>query len=417
MAKHKKKTIKKAKTKKAKTKSAKQNTKNGWTIFGVIALVLICLASIFTIAYGVIYFQNPPTAVKTAYANRLTYADESQYDGVPTPLELNIYTNARQNGVECYELRINSYTDTTLPGFDDDGKVKDTKYTYGSGYQSIGVPQTKVLVDSGIFETVFSKTRMSLALTSGYTYNTSDGVSYKAINSIDSLDKYIFDYGFGDGLLQVYMRNDYRFYGKNALNQPVYLKNNLPYLINSLFSLAQDMTEGVYYINFDFSEFLNYKIYDTESKKFVSPQESSIDVKNLFLFTKITISNNGLLEAQQSLFDQIANDSNYSYDSIVTTDDYYKSLTLFTLEADDFDIIRGKAILKQSCYNYLSNFSKMYIQVVLDLDSMDCGELAYNAFRGLNIDEIVLYSSTEKTFVVHEDYNITTDNVRVEVIL
>ena len=396
------------------TKAKNKNKGKVAKIIGAIFLSLVMLASLLLIFIGIDYMKDPPTTQKTLYGNRLTYADEELFEGVPCPVEINVYTNERKNGVPCYEVRLNYYTDTTIPEFDEEtGKPENTKFVYGVGYQVTDKISYEQEETWQIFEWSF---HYKDVITNGCYYNTSDGQSYSPINKLDSNDKWIFDYGYGEGLLRVSEKGDVQGDDMYLWKHRFYWYGINNFLITVLESTST-LEDGEHYLNLDVSDYFNFQVYDTESKQFKSPGALKTDVQNLFLFAKVTKSSNGLTEAKQSLFGAVNYKTDYRYDNVNLNDEYYRSLTLYTLEEDDFDFVDGKAILKQACYDYLRNFSKMYLKVIFNLDETDCSGFIENAFYGLDIDEIVLTSSTEKIFTSFEDYNFnTSQNVTVEVI-
>lgn len=373
-----------------------------------VLLTLLFIASLFMIAFAIAYFRNPPETVKTAYADTLTYAQEDENGDKPYPIEVNVFTNERNNGTPCYEIRLNYYTDVNIPE-----NEEDYKNVYSSGYQTVNEKiQWKLETDVQLFSW---RTNWYKTITNGYYYNSVNGESYKAINELDYSDKWIFDYGNGQGLMLVSSKGFFEHTpGTGVFGYTWWWHHDINEFLVDIFDIVELMEDGTYILPFDISEYFNYKIYDSEQKKFIDEQA---DNKWLFFQMKITKNSNGLVSSNQSLFGQIANNSHYGYDGVDNAD-YYRSMTIYNLTENDFiinaTIINGNiynlATLKTSANNFLNNFSRMYIRVVFDMDKYNYLNLGFSeqAFKDVDVNDIVI-SSTETT----DFYNFSNKQIGV----
>lgn len=359
-----------------------------------IILVILFILSLLIIPFSIAYLKNPPETVKTAYADTLTYAQEDKNGDKPYPIEVNVFTNERNNGMPCYEIRLNYYTDANIPEVEE-----DYKNVYSSGFQCLEKVRTKDKLTTNYISYALNSTEI---VSPCFYYNSVFGESYKAINELDYSDKWIFDYGAGHGLMLVSSMGDKLV--SQFLWEKAYQRIGINDFIKAIFEIVELMDDGVYILPFDVSEYFNYKIYDTEQKKFIDEQA---DNKWLFFQMKLTKSSNGLVSSNQSLFGQIANNSHYGYDGISNAD-YYRSMTVYNLTEDDFylkqSIVNGQtynlATIKTSVRDYLKSFSRMYIRVLFDLDNLKFDNLGFSsdAFGDVAVNDVIVSSLTEKTF-------------------
>lgn len=375
------------------------------TIFNVV-MILLFVVAIIAIGFSISFLKNDKSeTVKTAYGNTLTYAMEDEAGDKPYPIELNVFTNKAQNGIECYELRLNYYTDSSIPETEE-----EYKNVYSSGYQSLTPVTTKTKSQEKAFLGKYVDT--TLITSPGYYYNSVFGESYKAIENLDYSNKWIFDYGDGKGLMLVSSRPEEKY--RNFLWIKYFREIGINDFIKDIFEIVSLMDDGVHILPFKVDKYFNYKIYDTEEKKFIDEQA---DNKFLFFQAKITKSSDGLISASQSLFGQIANNTNYGVNEELQAS-YYRSLTVYSLTEDDFEfkpvtkngVKYTFATLKEEAYDYLVNFSRMYIRVYLNLDNANLENIGFNEnpFNGLDVDDILLTSSTPLTFYNFSPNTITT---------
>lgn len=376
-----------------------QKSHNTPKIIGIILLIVMWLAGVTVIVGYISYMQNPPETVQTMYGGELTYAEPDDNGDAIYAININIFTNENDNGLECAEFQWNYYTDANIPENED-----DYKNVYSSGYQSLnGMDYDDYYRSIGWW-----KYTNSITLNSGYYYNSTDGLSYVAIDALTPDDSWILDYG--NGLAKIDQKQAV-YYETVAVLQH-YISYDINRAIVDLYNCATSLADGDYILQFNLSDYFSYKIYNEETKQFVIDTSATTE-EYLYLDIKIHISSNGLVDASQSLFGMIAKDTDYSYEGI-SVQDYYTTKTVYTVTENDFTTVTvdgvALATLNSDCIAYLNNFYDIYLIVDINLDVVDFEGFAPDAFSdyGGTVNALVLSASADSVFLVYDNYSNTT---------
>lgn len=400
------------------------------SILGATIAVLI-LCSIALIGYNSYYWKYVAptrTTISTAYVDNLKYVEDETYF-----MEVNYFSNALKNGAEVFEVRLNYYTDPEKVPEDE----KVFKNVYSSGIQFIGKPAFKTIKrnepGSWGFLKLGDNHSYALELTGDNHkyYNTTNGKSYEAIAKLGEVginDKWIVDFDGTIALIeQRGFSTDNPRVGQNSFEH-FYEYLDINSFIDALYKSVASLDNGLDVLQFDMSKWFKGYILDETGRKFETVSHGHQNW--MFINVKVNKSSNGLLSASQSIFNMVNADSNYYFDGS-TLSDYWKSKTVYTLVANDFDFISHNgsttdylARLKPAAINYLWSFNNLDINVIIDLDSkylVDTNKklvgFATNPYGILDIKQTTIKSKTLATFKVHEQLeNAQLVNVIIELI-
>ncbi len=382
------------------------------TVCNVILGIMLVL-SIIAIALFAYYFKNPPNTQKTLYANALTFAEENAQGEKPYPIEINFFSNEKKNGIHCTELKFNYYTDTTIPTSDD-----EYKFVYSSGVQLFDDFRALKRNDNRVFAWSIDE---YIDFVNARYYNSVYGQSYSAISKLSPSDNWIMDYSMkttdeqgqekiSHNLAKIFQRGA-TFHDRGVFGIKNYYVYDVNRLIVDLLTIVSRLDSGVYITPFDMSNYFDYKIYNQETKQFES---ITSDDQDCFVSIKITKTDNGLVRANQSLYNQIDYNADYAYDGVVAKD-YAEARAGYILTESDFVVLDNELYLKERARKYLVNFPKMYLQVVLDLDNLEsCSGFSKDIFSSLDVLNISLTATRSQKFYVYEDYTILSNNVTIK---
>lgn len=410
------------------TKRKKSNTSaisvDKITSVAMIILHIVAFIGLLAISYALYYFRNsPPTTVATGYVDSLAYAPDETY-----AIELQYFTNESNNGLRAYEVKFNYYTDIAIPNTDTEKEqIKvDANYNadailssvfktiYSSGVQLLGDD-----ISFGVStSTTFSEVQAQIQLNNPYYFNSTNGVSYGAINKLDYKDNWIVD--FGKGKL-----------GKITQDKPVEktgqflwvsttIRLDVNKFIRDVFDSINALSFGKQVLMFDLSDYFTFQYFSTEDLKFHSPSSDDVD---LYVNILVNKDKNGMIDASQSLFGIVRDDAEWSYTGIQSSD-YWKTHTEISLSDADFDLNENNELkLKNDAIEYFTNFDSetLNITIYINLANTNAVGFAKNAFGDLQIDSIVVTASFDAEFSYYElpeNCVITSnDSVNLEVIV
>ena len=406
--------VKKKPARKRTSTKAKASEKRVSAIFLILLYIFVAL-SIGVIGYTIYYFKNnPPTTIAVGEVDSLTYSEDKQY-----PIEILYASNAKNNGERVYEVRMNYYIDPELPSStagltSSDVLAQTFKQTYSSGIQFVNKISFKS--DTAHIGGLFAPSFLTSYTPSGaYYYNTSNNISYDAIQELDYKDKWIID--FGEGKLGRITQDVEKQKVATIAGGTYYDNQNINKMLMDIFYCVDSLEYGKQVLLFDVSDYLTFEYFSTEDLKFHTPD---VDEQHLYVNILVDKTENGMVKHEQSLFDIVANDSNWTFDGVVAAD-YWTSHAEVNLTIADFDVIDNKLSLKQDAIEYYSAFapSELDMTITIDLTDSTATGLTRGAFGELSVDTIVVTSQIVTTFTYYElpDCSIIADNnVTLEVI-
>lgn len=378
--------------------------------FGIGALIvvlLLCLGLDCWLMYYHMFLKDNFT-LTTAYVDDMAYSKEEKFF-----IECKYFPN-------MFEAKLNYYTDTNIPEYDEETKSYGSKYTYSSGVQFDGGYQAEsIFKGTGAFGWADSY-RYNEMINCTY-YNTTDsGTSFTAIKELSDQDKWVYDI---DGKLVLIKERGYIKYGTNTLGYSKYQHYGISLMFQDLYNSIKSLEDGVRVVTFDLSNYFTFAEYNTASGKF---EEEVHETKETWMFinVKVTKSSNDFVSARESMFGMFKGDANWSLYDLASID-YWRARNEYNIGISSFTFVyeNGGYYLKlqQSEADFLSAFTNMKYVVTIDLDNIYLGSQTINvagfaekAFGTLGIEEINLTSEIERDFNVYSNYNINCpDNITI----
>lgn len=367
----------------------------GLKIFLIIVLVLSALVDALWLT---IYFVAPDkVSLKTFNVSGLTGTQDSDGEKIPI-IEVNVFDN-------CLETKFNYFCNT------------DSSDVYSTGVQQL-------ISDNKVTAPVFNSSKFSgfivekedyyqsyILCGNVYYYNTDNGVSFKATNSLS--DKEGFYISIGEDRYFMSFKNTYKYFDKKSvplLDTYYYVKLDVNYFLRQLYSSVMNMdnfTSGR--ITFEFGDLFDY-YKETSAGVFekdpVSEQENEKILSQIVSYynIKVNVHKGNIQRAEQSLFGQVGFNSNY-YTGEIKTTDYYIGKPCYVLNEYDFEYVyisdNGYNLkVKDSALNYVKSLGDINIKVKINLDNLKSKNIRVNVIENtsaelLNVDSIELIETID----------------------
>lgn len=361
-------------------------------------------------------------------------------------LEVNYYSNAKGNGIELQELKMNYFSNVHLTSKD----YRATGMQYLGDYQGLpldtwdGKSEVKFGNLFGNNDRYYGTNETSVKIANEYVdksfnyYDYTNGVNWNGITNengsiatelkrttqfiikIDNrafaicLDKY-FDKDVGD------VRNIFGIGWKVGEKY-----NRYYYTYGSLFQSCMQAVKtnsagyGDYYITVDLSSLFTIREYDLDTGKFKA--DDVTDIIKTYSVLKFHYDENGARNSSQSMFGIIDNNSKYDIlDEAIDTTYWQERMTYTLTEASK---IKGEAIfayryseayegyfiaLTMDAKKQIAEMPRAKINVTIDLTSAYFYEndmcivgLDYHAFDGLSLDTLTVLGESG-TFILSEN--------------
>lgn len=402
-------------------------------------LVLLILGAIGLVSYNAYYWRFVAPryeSVSVTNVDRFKYTEDEKYF-----IEANHFTNELNNGIEVFEIRLNSYADPE-PG---DPNGTNFKNVHSYGIQIIGNPEWNETDRTHRWNWGFLGIGggYSLRVVPGeeqtYYYNT-DGsdTSFSATNKlgIDS-DAWIVDFDGRIGLIKQKGWKDPDINPVITINDLLNPKPNdygafrqfremldIHSLIRTMYNTVDSLRNGVDVLQFNLSKWFEGYSLTAEGDRFETT--ASAHQNWLFVNVKVNRSPNGMVTSSQSIFGMVEEDSYWAqpgYEPI----DYWRTNTIYNLTVSDFDFLPTadgfNAQLNATAFNFLQNFNNMQFVLVIDISNaslvnagINLVGLAADPFRGLRMSSVLITSAFPTTFSIPFAIpNISTVNVNLTV--
>lgn len=368
----------------------------------VICLLLLCWLMYYYL------FLSSKISITTAYLDDATYSDDEVFF-----MEINYYSNKNGNGEEVFEIKFNYYTDTRIPEQNEDGNF-DAKYMYSTGAQFLGGIQYTYKEDTSFKELFSDSAYHYYTLKNGYYYDTEmGGTSFSSLKNQSIIDQSSWLYDINGKLCKIWTRGNKQIDKTLWINH--YLEINTSYFILSLYNTIQSLDEGENVFALNLTEYFFVTLQDSDGTFGTTPTD---DENYLYANIKVNINKNGMINANQSLFNIVEEDSDWSlYGS--NSDEYWQVRTEYNLTLNDFIVVSENQKfyldIKQSCLNYLKPFNYLNIIITINLDEVkvastqvDIQGFTQDLYSSLNVYKIVLHSTTEREF------EILDKNIQIE---
>lgn len=357
-------------------------------------------------------------------------------------LEVNYYSNDKNNGIKLQELKMNYFTTYNLTSAD----YRSTGMQYIGDYKGLplntwdGNSEVSFMKLSGKNDRYYGTSKESVAIANNYVdtrfnyYDYTNDISWNGITNengsiatelkrttefiikIDnrafaiSLNKY-FDRDIGD------VRN---LFGIGWKVGEMY--NRYYYTYGSLFQSCMQAVKsnssgyGDYYITVDLSSLFSIKEFDTETGKFKTDNVTNI-IKT-YSVLKFHYDENGARNSTQSMFGIIDNNSKYDIQDDLIDTTYWQERMTYNL--NHLSKYNGKSLFE---YRYSDTYNGYFISltmdgkklfadmprtkvnIVIDLNDdyfsqkdMKIVGLDYNAFENVELDTLTIRGSTDKFY-------------------
>lgn len=377
----------------------------------IIDIVLILLASIF-IALDICYvymrfIQELPITFSGAFISQ----QEDPSSGKVYPmLDIVYYSNQDGRGKELLDVSLNGYSESSYQtiysrGFQlVDGVIYPYESNNGQSWQASSLWQHSVYDEEGnkviqgdLLNVKIDNENYAIALDGRYSEYVE---SFDFWQSIGNGFKAIFtDWGMFD-------RRDpwFEYY-------EVYHYYTFEDFLEYCKTLAKSLSTGygdTYIPAIDLGDFFGlYKVDDNGRYENVISYEA-INQTRYYFDAQIHYDYRGVQYAKQSLFGSVAGDSEYNTGGVIDTN-YWQISPVIKLGADDFEFRTSNAeggdliSLKSSKLYEINSYSRgVECDLIINLDELEnVVGLDWYAFDGVNLKNLVITSSSFRTFVLN----------------
>ena len=369
---------------------------------GKFLLVLLCVVCLGLDMWGIYYLTNlkDNVTITTGYVDSMEFTEDEKFF-----IEVQSFPN-------MFEMKLNYYTDTTIPEYDEETKSYGEKYTYSSGIQFDGGYQAQYDYKyTGFMGLGTSYVNYDLK-NEHYYHSDNYGNTFSTIQSVSHENKWIYDI---DGKLVLLETKGYVQYAKNPYGYPKMLNMNIPVMLYDLACSVQSVEDGKHVVTFNLSDYFTFSLYNEESGKF---EKTTNNTTESWMYVNVLVNKHSttFVSAEQSMFGMFMGDNEWSLYDLESVD-FWRARHEYNLGIEHFTIVYedNKYYLKlqQNVVNYLKNFNNMQYFVEIDLDNIYLGSekievegFIENCFDCIAIDKITLTSEETRQFVVYETYNL-----------
>ena len=326
------------------------------------------LLSIFVI-YNIIAKEKPQT-LGTIYAGALTCSEEDI-----NIIEVNIYSNENKNGIPCYEVLWNGYTDYV------GGNIK------GFGIQTDFLPEQHYYTTAQAMGGSLSDVSPEIVEIKGAKMYYTDDLGTSSYITTEMPDELYFDIdgAFYKYQFQTFEREVYSNRGWNLFN--VIVNNTttekvsynyytlFDYIIKSALKDSAKETYSEFAINMlDLDKYL--KIYYQDDDTQYKPLPKTSTMYKLFKI-KVNYSKDGMTKASQSMFKQFKGNSSWDYYANTGVEEYWNAYAELSLTEANVNFVYNEAesayyiTLDEKFSEYLKGLSNAEISIDLDLTTLD----------------------------------------------
>lgn len=349
-------------------------------------------------------------------------------------VEVEYYSNANKNGLECFEIKFNYLLDERQENFYSQGLqlVADSKDDSIKLYLTEdGANKEFAYWDAGgnhynrdVFYNYQTEENSKL-----FNYASGNDYSTTTISTNPLGDKSYFRIQLGEQLYLMKFKSSYRetrdpetyadFISKRSyspaiycwFNDSNYIVYDYTYFMNLLYTaLSSDtLANGTQSaMLFEFGNIFDYYEYDETNKVYkTQPLEDTTKVqKQITSYYSIYVKKHadGIQKASQSMFNCVQGSSTFNMTEDYNSDDYFIGRTIVTVDNKDFDYIKVtnnyyKLQLKESFINEYKSFGdKIVLSVQIDLDELtekNINFLGLMENSGLNNFEILECYTTQ----------------------
>lgn len=373
-------------------------------MIGVSIIAIVFVGCICVLGYTSFYWAHRNwNNVNSFYLTQLTWDKNANYF-----IQINNYSDKLNNGLKCFEMRLNYYTDTDIPTTPDETFFKNV---YSTGVQFIGNSGFKTNNTNGpswgfLGMGVSDVTYTAITGTQGtnyWFYNSNDnGVSFPAVSTFpinaSIANSWMVDFG---GTLGEVVEKGRVITGSGATF--IHYQNlDIYSFMQAIYDVADGMPMGYHVLQIDLSKWFTGKIWNEGHFESVEDNPALGDKDYMMINVGVFNSANGLFQASDSLFGRVENDANFNYIG-AKPQDYFNSSTVFNLSAGDFVPGSGGLMtLNPQAIAFLSSLGNTQINVTIDLDTATFVGFAANPYGELNVAGTNIQSASPATFIIND---------------
>lgn len=384
-------------------------------VIGNCCLVFLAVISVcISLAFGYYHFFVKDKTVGTNYIDNQLGVDliGKVEDLTPEELdkyserwfiEVNYYSNSKNNGITLQELNFNYFTDFTLTS----DKYRATGMQYIGDYVHHDV-------------TVSSESeRDNYVFTDFNYYDTWDGVSYNGYYgnnaSVNCLLKRStsFTIKLDNRAFEIQLDKYWsKKHGWWIFGYTEYHYYTWSELFNSVMNSVESANVGYgdYYLELNLSDFFTIREYDLETGKLKTDDVTDI-IKNYALI-KVHYDENGANRSSQSLYGSIDCNPNYGVQEDIDTT-YWQERIVYTLNEDDFsyrysEVYDGYFIsLNMSTKKLFADMPRAKVNINIDLQSqylldnkINIVGIDYNGIENFEIDTLTIIGNSQTFYML-----------------
>lgn len=359
---------------------------------GIGALIVILICSIASIALYAFTLNHVKYVDVTVEVGAFPNSSDKQY-----VIEVKYNSNKNKNGIELLDIRLNGYLDAKQIDVDNPRFYSKGVQFVGSDYGSINFnlanryDNSEVDAWAELFGTPTYFYRYYDSSVLPKYYDTSDGVSFSAIDKID--ENSVFKIAIGNEEdSELYLM---RLTGKSKtdvdtrqvlwITQHFGWRYDMNYLAMSILQVCQKNSNGQDAFGtqvVDMGDFFQFKEYDSKKTDWITSKETSnldIDVTQYFNI-HFDISSDGAQQSSDSLFGMVDGKSDFAYITDDFVNDYFVGNQVVTFTEKNFRLNDGLLSLNESSKLFLKQHEKINFNVIVDLNELQKQGVMYNGF-------------------------------------
>lgn len=349
-------------------------------------IIIVAILSVLVDSLWLLICFGMPDKTTLNTFNFSDLVNTEDQNGEKTPIiEVNYFPN-------MFELKFNYFTNIETVR-------TDNPDVYSVGVQIMNFEShLKYSHSSSLFSFTFTDYYKFKLGKEVYNYNSNNDFSFKAIDNITDKEGFLISVNTNsaDKQEEVICLMSFNNSVSGKLDSKsfwfakgVYIKD-INYMIKKLYDSVSVMapnTSGR--IAFEFGDIFNYQLakpeggfYDIDAKE----NEKLENITTSYYNIKVTTHKDNATRAEQSLFGQIAYNSNYCDTSIGETADYFAGEVIYDLVVEDFEYIsvydnKFDLEIKESIYNYLRDKKIECLNIVIDKDKLNAMNIVFNGFK------------------------------------
>lgn len=384
-------------------------------VIGNCCLVFLAVISVcISLAFGYYHFFNKDKTIGVNNINDQLAVDVKKVDELTEEeidiyeerwfMEVNYYSNSKNNGVQVQELKYNYFTGYNLT--QDQYRSTGMQYmgdfsTYTTTVNSEDEANRKVLNEFYYYDT-----------TLGANYSGYKG-QYGSVSTTLNRDE------------QFIIKIDNRPFSIQLTGQYsttsgwwIFKTTTTTYfdygdVFDAVFSSVESCDKGFgdYYLVVDLSQYFTIREYDVASQKFKTDDVTDI-IKN-YAVVKIHYDENGLANSSQSLFGSVMCNPNYGIkiDDVDTT--YWQERMVYTLNENNLsyrysEVYDGYFVsLNMSTKKLFADMPRAKVNINIDLQSqylldnkINIVGIDYNGFENFEIDTLTITGNAQTIYML-----------------